>query len=116
MLDSWYGNNNVDISFCNCLLSQNVSYSHGSSLFHSVSMLSYNLDTCQMRAASPKPKEEVIVWKQGRKSNRIIFKTHVVYTDINGNMKTINLTVMADTGATCSVFDCVFVERNEIPW
>src|SRR5437763_2186754 len=45
-----------------------------------------------------------------------IFDAQVVYKDSFGKSINVPLHIMADTGATCSVFDCDFVKKNEILW
>ena len=90
--------------------------SHGS--LHSVSMVSYNLDTRKRKAdeisqCSRRPNDPII-WDKDRKGNRFIFNAHVVFREADKS-QSVTLCIMADTGATCSVFDAVFVERNSIP-
>ena len=83
-------------------------------------MVSYNLDSGKRKAdevsqSSKRSQREVIVWDENRKGNRFIFDAHVVFKEAD-NSRSVPLRIMADTGASCSVFDLAFVERNHIPW
>src|SRR3954451_14119543 len=110
MLDYWYGRD--EISFCNCSVLQSASCSQG---YHSVSMISFNPDNGRTAASELPAGSGEIIWRQGEKSNRIIFRSRITFLDGNGS-RTVDLTIMADTGATCSVFNRKFVENNAIPW
>ena len=119
MLDPWCGSDEIFLCNCFALYSVPCQNSHGS--LHSVSMVSYNLDTRKRKAdeisqrskrtRDPSP----IIWDKDRKGNRFIFDAHVVFNEADKS-RSVTLRIMADTGATCSVFDASFVERNNIPW
>ena len=76
MLDPWCGSN--DIFLCNCLAFNGVPCrkSHGS--FHSMSMVSYDLDTRKRKELDT---TREIIWDTDRKGNRFIFDAQVVYKD-----------------------------------
>ncbi len=78
-----------------------------------MSMVSYDLDTRKRKELDT---TREIIWDTDRKGNRFIFDAQVVYKDSFGKSTNVPLRIMADTGATCSVFDRDFVEKNEIPW
>ncbi len=61
-------------------------------------------------------KEPTIVWRDDRAGNHFIFQSQVVFREASGILKSVPLIIMADTGASCSVFDLAFVEKNGIPW
>ena len=77
-----------------------------------MSMVSYDLDTRKWKELDT---TREIIWDTDRKGNRFIFDAQVVYKDSFGKSTNVLLHIMADTGATCSVFDRDFVEKNEIP-
>ena len=83
-------------------------------------MVSFNPDTRKQRESTTPPKRlrqgEVLVWDNDRTGNRFIFKSQIVFSNISGELKSVPLTIIADTGASCLVFDLRFVEDNEIPW
>jgi len=61
-------------------------------------------------------KEPTIVWRDDRAGNHFIFQSQVVFREASGILKSVPLIIMADTGASCSVFDLTFIEKNGIPW
>ena len=78
-----------------------------------MSMVSYDLDTHKWKELDT---TREIIWDTDRKENCFIFDTQVIYKDSFGKSINVPLCIMADTGATCSVFDRDFVEKNKILW
>ena len=111
MLDPWCGSD--DICLCNCLAFNGVPCRKSHDSFHSMSMVSYDLDTHKWKELDT---TREIIWDTDRKGNHFIFDAQVVYKDSFGKSTNVPLRIMADTGATCSVFDRDFVEKYEIPW
>src|SRR5438552_920324 len=61
-------------------------------------------------------KELTIVWRDDRAGNHFIFQSQVVFREASGILKSVPLVIMADTGASCSVFDLTFIKKNRISW
>src|SRR4051812_21130383 len=119
MLDPWYGSIDDDISFCNCFALHDVNCQHSRGSYHSVSMVSFNPVTLQRKEESQQPrrkKEPTMVWRKDKAGFRFIFQSQIVFREASGILKSVPLIIMADTGASCSVFDLTFVEKNGIPW
>ena len=83
-------------------------------------MISFNPDTLKQKEEPQqqprRTKEPTIVWRDDRAGNHFIFQSQVVFREASGILKSVPLIIMADTGASCSVFDLTFVKKNGIPW
>ena len=83
-------------------------------------MVSFNPDTLKQKEEPQQQprrmKEPTIVWRDDRAGNHFIFQSQVVFREASGILKLVPLIIIADTEASCSVFDLAFVEKNGIPW
>src|SRR5438045_6296654 len=82
-------------------------------------MVSFNVDTIKNKEEPRQPrrmKEPTIVWRDDRAGNHFIFQSQVVFREASGILKSVSLIIMADTGASCSVFNLTFIKKNKILW
>src|SRR5204863_8582736 len=87
--------------------------------YHSLSMISFTSNTLKKKEEPRQPrrtKKPTILWRDNRAGNHFIFQSQVVCREASGILKSVPLIIMADTGASCSVFDLTFIEKNRIPW